>query len=220
MQTNYLGQDPWDFLKIFYLLLLGDFGSYQALDEGQSLNSELFFLIFLVVTVIIMIVLLNLLIAIISESFTKVMSLEAQSENFELYHLNLDFKRNLKNKESYYQKWKSIYLLIFIRKTDENQDLIFSQRNNQTSQDNPDSDSLKEFMLKVEKALGDSDGVSKGLVFKLDEVSSVLKKLSLKFESLEKNNSLVENVLEDNIDGDIDPKRIFNKSSSKSEARK
>ena len=118
MQNNYTDNNIWYLLKTFYLLLLGDFGYYQGLDEGLALDADLFFIILIAVTLITMIVLLNLLIAIISESFNKVMALESQARIYEMYHLNLELRKMISSsaQEIYKEKWQSIYLLKFLRK--------------------------------------------------------------------------------------------------------
>lgn len=118
LQNNYTDNNIWYLLKTFYLLLLGDFGYYQGLDEGLALDADLFFIILIAVTLITMIVLLNLLIAIISESFNKVMALESQARIYEMYHLNLELRKMISSsaQEIYKEKWQSIYLLKFLRK--------------------------------------------------------------------------------------------------------
>ncbi len=77
LQTGFQDHNPWEFLKIFYYILLGDFGDFKGLDS--SLNTNLYFLIVVGVSLALVIVMLNLLIAIISDSFEKVMALDKQA---------------------------------------------------------------------------------------------------------------------------------------------
>lgn len=85
-------------------MLMGDFADYKTVAETTALNQDLFFIILLTVTVLIVIVMLNLLIAIISDSFEKVMALEKQAEVFEKLQLIIERKRRVKNKAGYDQQ--------------------------------------------------------------------------------------------------------------------
>jgi hypothetical protein len=122
LQNNYQSHKPWEFVKIFYFILLGDFGDYQGLDGDTSLNTDLYFFILFGVTIIVVIVMLNLLIAIISDSFEKVMAIEKQAEVFEKLQLILQSKRNISKRdlEIFKAKWERVYLCLLKREnTDE-----------------------------------------------------------------------------------------------------
>lgn len=100
-------------------MLLGDFGDYRNesptpkspdtwLDESHNLS----FMILFIFTLVMVIVMLNLLIAIISDSFEKVMALEQQSENYEKLHLILE-NEALRGKnflDSYEKENKGLYI--------------------------------------------------------------------------------------------------------------
>ena len=113
-------------MKIFYFILLGDFGGYQELDGDTALNTDLYFLILFVVTIIVVIVMLNLLIAIISDSFEKVMAIEKQAEVFERLQLILHSKRNISKKDLdfFKEKWKRVYLCLLKRENTDESDNI------------------------------------------------------------------------------------------------
>ena len=82
-------------------MLLGDFGDFrneettvENPDTWLDQTHNLAFLILFFFTLIMVIVMLNLLIAIISDSFEKVMALEQQSQNCEKLQLILEDQRN------------------------------------------------------------------------------------------------------------------------------
>ena len=70
---------------------MGDFGDFKELDS--SLGSNLYFLILVCVTVAVVIVMLNLLIAIISDSFEKVMALDKNASIYEKLQLIIELNR-------------------------------------------------------------------------------------------------------------------------------
>ena len=73
-----------------------------------------------------MIVMLNLLIAIISDSFEKVMAIEKQAEIFEKLQLILHARRNINKSdlEKYKAKWERTYLCLLKRENSDEGDNI------------------------------------------------------------------------------------------------
>ncbi len=68
---------------MFYFILMGDFGDYTTAMSEKALTENIFFLIFFVVSVLFIIVMLNLLIAIISDSYDKVIAMEGMASVYE-----------------------------------------------------------------------------------------------------------------------------------------
>ena len=89
LQTEYEQFNLWQYFQTFYRLLLGDFGNYN--DISTLIEDNLYFLILLTATIILVIVMLNLLIAIISDTFEKVMAEIRQNEVHEQLQLILEF---------------------------------------------------------------------------------------------------------------------------------
>ena len=74
---------------------MGDFGDYKEIET--SLSTNLYFLILLGVSVAVVIIMLNLLIAIISDSFEKVMAQDKQAAVYEKLQLIVENNRKRKN---------------------------------------------------------------------------------------------------------------------------
>ena len=72
---------------MFYKAILGDGEDYGNLSETTPEFSEFFFINYFIVTIFFIVIMLNLLIAIISETFNKVTSVESKA--FQLERLNL-----------------------------------------------------------------------------------------------------------------------------------
>ena len=101
LQNSYNSYNPWEFFQKFYYIMLGDFDDYR--DSSDPLDSDIFFVILFITTLFINIVMLNLLIAIISDSFEKVMAMEKQAEVFEKLQIIMEFNSHTKNiSEVYY----------------------------------------------------------------------------------------------------------------------
>ena len=71
-----------------------------------------------------MIVMLNLLIAIISDTFEKVMAIEKQAELYEKFQLILNAKRNISKRDfdSFKARWERVYLCLLKRENSDEAD--------------------------------------------------------------------------------------------------
>ena len=93
MQQTYDKYSLWEFCKLFYIVLLGNYEDYLQIDNNAQLDSDLSFFIVVGFSIIMVILMLNMLIALISESHGEVMKLEKQAERYEKLHLMIDSYR-------------------------------------------------------------------------------------------------------------------------------
>ena len=97
---------------------MGDFDDFKQIDT--SLSSNLYFLILLGVSLAVVIIMLNLLIAIISDSFEKVMALDKQASLYEKLQLIVEIDRKRKNKSLTESNSSSLYVFKFNSLDEEN----------------------------------------------------------------------------------------------------
>ena len=95
------------------------------MDGDTALNTDLYFFILFAATIIVVIVMLNLLIAIISDSFEKVMAIERQAEVFEKLQLIISSRGQLGKKLfSIKEKWERVYLCLLKKENNTEDDNI------------------------------------------------------------------------------------------------
>ena len=101
-------------MKIFYYILYGNFEDFINVSYSSGLDSELFFLILVPLSVFLVVIMLNLLIAIISDSFEKVMALEKQAVTYEKLQLIIESERTMskRNKEARVKQIEGKYIYV------------------------------------------------------------------------------------------------------------
>ena len=91
LQSNY-EMTKWQSLQAFYRALLGDFGSMNSMVSDLDILS---WIIFLCMSLLMMIIMLNLLIAIISDTYDKVMGVEKLANAYEKTNIIVDIEKTL-----------------------------------------------------------------------------------------------------------------------------
>jgi hypothetical protein len=80
-------------------MILGDLGNYDKLSEETPEFQDFFFVILFFLTIFFVVILLNLLIAIISDSFSKVTSVEKKAFQFERLNLIIEYEEMMSKEE-------------------------------------------------------------------------------------------------------------------------
>jgi lipopolysaccharide export LptBFGC system permease protein LptF len=99
LQNTYGEKSQWFFFKMFYKAILGDGGDYDGLNESTPEFEEFFFVIYFVLTVFFIVIMLNLLIAIISETFGKVTSVESKAFQYERLNIIIEYEEMMSEEE-------------------------------------------------------------------------------------------------------------------------
>lgn len=101
----------------FYRLILGDFSHFDNLGENTEIYWILWFFFF-IATFVLMIIMLNLLIAIISNTFSKVTEDNDLVDTYEKTKLicEIDMKFTSKNIKEFKEKYDGYYICIIYSK--------------------------------------------------------------------------------------------------------
>lgn len=84
---------------MFYKAILGDGEDYGNLSEATPEFEEFFFIIYFILTVFFIVIMLNLLIAIISETFNKVTSVESKAFQYERLNIIIEYEEVMSKAE-------------------------------------------------------------------------------------------------------------------------
>jgi hypothetical protein len=86
----------WNSFRTFYKVLLGDFGDLSNMETDMDI---LFWIVFLLMTLLMMIIMLNLLIAIISDTYDKVVGMETMANAYEKTNIIVDMEKTMSKKK-------------------------------------------------------------------------------------------------------------------------
>jgi hypothetical protein len=152
---------------MYYNLILGNNDDFDSMSKATSVFEDLFFATFFLLTVFFIIIMLNLLIAIISDTNAKVVSVEAKAFQFERLNLINEFEELMSKTEEELLNSKLKGTFLFVLKSAKE---IAEEKEMQIEPENTNTTSNSESM--IEEKLKDLSNILEQLRGTIDTVAS------------------------------------------------
>ena len=178
LQNPPFDENRWKMFKIFYRLLLGDFDDYfLSPDDFSSDLPNMIWAIFVFSTLFLVVIILNLLIAIISDTYDKVIGAEMLANNYEKITIIQDIEQEIKKKEYKKLEMKGylgdyLYIADFQDEDEEFSQDFYSERMRNKI------DKVESKMLKMENRIGKMEQ-------KFERIDNIQNKIFEKIENID-----------------------------------